>query len=122
MSWKQISECLPAELTAMMKMEKAGAAKAPASVTGQHHVEGDDISDTASSGVEERPALPDMDRGMLVAAKAGRPTQATSIPMFMVIEGGRQTVKGGTRSADRTRAREEIRGEPAREFLRLVVG
>lgn len=102
---------------AILAKSKRTPTEAGAKFTGQRRVEGDDISDTASSGVEVRPALPDMDRGMLVAAKAGRPTQATSIPMFMVIEGGRTT---GEEAAVRPMLK-PYRGD-GRAILRLVSG
>jgi hypothetical protein len=137
MAWKTLADALKSAIAqgqiaaetgvgapdpAILAKSKRTPTEAGAKFTGQRRVEGDDISDTASSGVEVRPAPSDMDRGMLVAAKAGRPTQATSIPMFMVIQGGRQP-QGGTKAAGRTRAEGEIGwGQPAREFLRLVVG
>lgn len=117
MAWKQISECLPAELTARMKMEKAGAAKAPASITGQRRVEGDDIVDTASSGVEVRPALPSGRWERTAVPERDAPSLAVRCHLRLVI-GGRTEAGGNTSVRPMLKP---YRGD-GRAILRLVSG
>jgi hypothetical protein len=84
MAWKQISECLPAELTARMELEKAGAAKAPASCQ-------------ETKGVETPASLPaykdHTDRRMTVASQSGLPHPAAVIRLC--VDNSGRTEPGG---------------------------
>jgi hypothetical protein len=107
MAWKQISECLPAWLTAIEK--GAGANAAPASAC-----QGD-----TTLPVQEDDT--DKERRIALANQAGMgsPSPAVRRSLFVVVEGGRPTGGGDSRAAYRAATRE---GSRVREFLKLVVG
>lgn len=89
------------------EMEKGADAETPAQV----------IREVNKDAAETAAPLT-MSRGMSVAAKAGRPTPATGIPMFMVYEGGRKTGEGTRLPAS---AQTSLRTRRA-NWLNLVVG
>lgn len=96
MGWKQISECLPAELTAKMdKLEKG-----PEAVTPPASQQGGNVKHRKNSR-----GLPDMSREIAVATPAPRrasPNAAAAISLVIDNTGGRQD-GGGNRPVGLTR-------------------
>ena len=105
MAWKQISECLPAWLSAI---EKNAGTEAPASVC-----QGD-----TTLPVQEEDT--DKERRIALASKAGmgRPSPAVRRSLFVVVEGGRPAGSGGLSRA----AYAQARGGNLASNLRLVSG
>lgn len=101
MAWRTIGECLEAALIERLEMdlEKGRSGEAPASYR---------VPPTGQTCV---------DRGIFTAAKASTPhARAVDIPVFTVIEGGRQE-RGVSAPVDLTRLGG---GGTRRGFLKLV--
>lgn len=121
MTWMQISECLPAELTAKIAKKAPRAMKPEASVTGQRQTTGV-VVDYANAGEGSR-AMPTV--GMCGRMEAGPPqpggeAATPSMPrhMFTVVEGSRRAPLGEESKGPAGHARAP-RGE-ASKLLRLV--
>lgn len=99
MAWKQISECLPAWLSA--KIDKGtGADNGPGQVVVREIV-------PTSSGEQAAPVNPANGRPIVTAQTKRRPTSAVAIGLVLVVdneEGGGRRQEGGASAAFRTRA------------------
>jgi len=117
-SWRQISDCLPAELTARIG-KKAGAAKAPASATGQRRREGETrMVTTANPGQEGYRAPLTVSRHRRVTSPNGSPRPVARL--CLVIDNG----SGGGRREEGGPCVRRLRASPWRERareLKLVV-
>lgn len=121
MAWKQISECLPAWLSAQIK-KGAEADNGPGQVLWRNvSTESGGESAPVTTQPGKAPASSAEGRGRATHSKAP-PQRRVARPMLSVIEGGggRPAGSGGlSRAAYRAATGE---GNRVREFLKLVVG
>jgi hypothetical protein len=114
MTFRQISQCLPAWLTAEID-KGAGTDEGAGQVV---------VREVVPTNREEQaaPVNPANGRPIVTASAKRRPTSAVAIGLVLVVdngEGGRPTGGGNSRAAYRAATRE---GSRVREFLKLVVG